>query len=448
VLADDLSTDLLAYMPNVRKMQRDGATFSNYFVTDSLCCPSRASIFTGRYPHNTGVLHNAGPDGGYPAFKAHGNEHVTFAVALHDAGYRTAMMGKLLNGYNPRTGGVAPGWDEWDATGHAYKEFAYDLNRNDRVEHHGKADADYFTDVVAELATTFVQRSGQDRFFIEVATFAPHAPYTPAPRDAAALPGVTAPRTAAFGVRANERAPAWLREIPALGPGDIAAIDADYRKRAQSVLAIDAMVGRLRDQVAALGIADRTYIVFSSDNGYHMGEYSLRPGKMTAFDTDVHVPLIVVGPGIAAGSVIDQIATNVDLCPTFIELARATAPATVDGRSLVPLLRGQTPARWRQAALVEHQGNDVDTSDPDLPAPNSGNPPTYAALRSKAALYVEYASGAAEYYDLAKDPLELSNIAATLSAATTKRLHDALRAATTCKGADECWNAQLAPVGP
>jgi hypothetical protein len=114
VLADDFSLDLVQYMPHVLKMQKDGATFANYFVTDSLCCPSRSSIFTGRYPHNTGIYRNVGQDGGYLAFVNRGHEQVTFATALGAAGYHNAMLGKYLNGYQPRQHRAAAGWSEWD----------------------------------------------------------------------------------------------------------------------------------------------------------------------------------------------------------------------------------------------------------------------------------------------------------------------------------------------
>ncbi|HVY54833.1 MAG TPA: sulfatase-like hydrolase/transferase, partial [Thermodesulfobacteriota bacterium] len=113
ILTDDLSLDLLQYMPHVLEMQKEGATFNNYFVTDSLCCPSRSSIFTGRFPHDTGVFRNTGSDGGYRVFRDRGNERVTFAVSLSEAGYRTAMLGKYLNGYIPAIDPVSPGWSHW-----------------------------------------------------------------------------------------------------------------------------------------------------------------------------------------------------------------------------------------------------------------------------------------------------------------------------------------------
>jgi N-acetylglucosamine-6-sulfatase len=203
VLADDFSMNLVQFMPQVRQMQKDGVTFANYFVTDSLCCPSRSSIFTGRYPHNTGIYRNVGPDGGYLGFLKRGHERVTFAAALAAAGYRTAMLGKYLNGYQPRTHAVAPGWSEWDVAGNGYGEFNYDLNQNATINRYGRAPADYLTDVVSAAAVAFIKQSAGTPFMVEVATFAPHAPYTPAPRDADAFPGLTAPRTPAFNAAPN-----------------------------------------------------------------------------------------------------------------------------------------------------------------------------------------------------------------------------------------------------
>ncbi len=119
VLTDDLSMDLVRFMPQVQALESRGMSFENYFVTDSLCCPSRASIFTGNFPHDTGVFENAGVDGGITAFHSHGDEQSTFNIALQRAGYRTAMMGKYLNGYlqgparSPVPGTfVPPGWNE------------------------------------------------------------------------------------------------------------------------------------------------------------------------------------------------------------------------------------------------------------------------------------------------------------------------------------------------
>jgi len=446
VLTDDLTLNLLDYMPNVRAMQQEGTTFSNYFVAASLCCPSRSSIFTGKFPHHTGVLTNYAPEGGYERFDELQNDAHTFALALQRAGYQTAMLGKYLNGYEPAQHGVPQGWNEWDVAGRGYPEFNYLLNRNGSIHHHDTDERSYLTDVLGRIADEFIRQAGSRPFFIEIATFSPHRPFVPAPRDRHRFPGLTAPRTPAFAERPDSEAPAWLKAIPRLRRADVIEINHEYRMRAQSVLAIDSMIGQLRRTLADLGIDRRTYVVFSSDNGFHMGEYSLRPGKMTPFDTDVRVPLIMVGPGVPKGVVLSQIVQNVDLAPTFAEVAGASAPLEPDGHSVLELLRNPSAARVvasrsRRAALIEHHHPGEKPTDPDAPGRHSANPPAYGALRAATFLYVEYEDGDVSYYDLTRDPFELKNVASTLSPDRLARLHSALQANMVCKGARACWDA-------
>jgi arylsulfatase A-like enzyme len=221
------------------------------------------------------------------------------------------------------------------------------------------------------------------------------------------------------------------------------SINRKFRMRARSVLAIDEMIADLEAEVAATGQEKNTYFVFSSDNGIHMGEHRLMPGKMTAFDTDIHVPLVVTGPGVAPAQVINEIVENTDLCATFAEIAGAGVPATVDGRSLVPLLRGEQVPEWRTLALIEHHGpsNESDDNDPDVPNKRSGNPPSYEAIRSRDSVYVEYDDGTREYHDYATDPYELRNSFPTLPPNTKASLHAAVNALRTCHGTQPCWNA-------
>jgi N-acetylglucosamine-6-sulfatase len=384
VLTDDLSWNLVAHMPQVQRLQADGLTFNDYTVTDSLCCPSRSSILTGRFPHDTGVFTNGGTDGGFDYFHGHGEEAHTFATALQASGYRTAMMGKYLNGYRPAAtqGGtrpyVPPGWSEWDVAGNGYPELNYNLNENHSVVHYGNRPRDYLTDVLAGKGAAFVASSAaaHQPFLLEIATFAPHAPYTPAPRDADSFPGLTAPRGPAFDTLPTD-APPWLAGRTRLTPTETAAIDTGFRRRVQAVQAVDRLIATLRAALARAGVAGDTYLVFSSDNGHHMGQYRLNPGKMTAFDTDIRVPLVVAGPGVAPGSTSAAQVQNVDLAPTFQSLAGTTVSSTVDGRSLVPLLHGGSGTGWRTTALVEHHGPDTLAGDPDLPAATAATrPPT------------------------------------------------------------------------
>jgi N-acetylglucosamine-6-sulfatase len=463
VLTDDLSTDLLQYMPHVLAMQKEGATFANYFVTDSLCCPSRASIFSGRYPHDTGIFRNKGADGGYLAFHNRGEERATFATALAASGYRTAMLGKYLNRYRPETNPPAPGWTTWNVAGNAYREFNYTINEDGKVIQYDGSPSDYLTDVLSDHAVRFIKQSAGKPFLIEIATFAPHRPYTPAPRDANAFPGLRAPRMPAFNAAPDANAVRWLRPFPPLSSQDIAVIDREYRLRAQSVLAVDKMIGELQAAVAAIGEQSNTYFVFSSDNGYHMGEHRMMPGKMTAYDMDIRVPLIVTGPRVPAGLVVNEIAQNIDLCPTFAELGGATAPDNVDGRSLVPLLQGQMVADWRTVALVEHHGpvlkdrQDPDAYDSDEKNPQefgsrsrkpgkygfrNGNPNSYEAIRASTWVYVEYADGEEEYHDLASDPDELRNSYSSLADSQKASLHATLLAVQNCHDARTCQIAE------
>jgi arylsulfatase A-like enzyme len=446
VLTDDLSWNLVQHMPNVQQMQHDGATFSNYFVTDSLCCPSRSTMFTGRFPHNTGVFTNSKPDGGFNVFHQRENENTTFATTLQSAGYRTAMMGKYLNGYQPdktvdgKPRYVPPGWHHWAVAGDAYSHFNYDLNVNGQLVHHGDQPVDYLTDVLSQQASSVIDQAvkGHEPFAMEIATFAPHGPYTPAPRDADKFPGLKAPRTPAFNNVDPNNPPPWLGNAPPLEPRQVAKIDEDYRKRAQSVQAIDAMIGKLRQDLTAKGLDRNTYIVFGSDNGYHMGEHRLEPGKQTAFDTDIRVPLIVTGPNVPAGRTIDQMTSNIDLAPTFADIGGTTGPPGTDGRSLLPLLHGQAPPDWRDTVLIEHHGPNNAPDDPDRPRGRSGNPPTYQAIRTPTELYAEYADGQREYYDLVADPHQLHNQAGRLSPEQTRRLHDTMTAIANCHGTPAC----------
>ncbi|GIF14153.1 sulfatase [Actinoplanes teichomyceticus] len=448
VLADDLSDDLLPYMPNVLALRRDGTSFANYTVTDSLCCPSRASILTGRYPHNTGIVKNNGSDGGFRLFHSRGQERSTFATDLKAAGYRTAFYGKYMNEYFPRGtfGGrrpyVPPGWDDWAAGGDAYGGFDYELNENGTVRRYGSRPQDYLTDVLSGKAQDFITASAAagKPFLVEVSTYTPHLPYTPAPRDAQSFAGLTAPRSSAYDAVPVD-APPWLAGHPPLPAWLHRHIDDSFRKRVQSVQAIDLMVGRLRETLARVGAARDTLVIFSSDNGYHMGEHRLNPGKMTAYESDIRVPLIVAGPGVRAGAVVDAPVENIDLRPTFADLAGLRASAVVDGRSVEPLLGGVVPAGWRTAALIEHSDPATDPLDPDYNRDSENVPPSYDALRTPAFTYVEYVDGSREYYDHRSDPDQMLNLAPGLDPERRTELHEALHALNTCTGAASCHAA-------
>ena len=191
--------------------------------------------------------------------------------------------------------------------------------------------------------------------------------------------------------------------------------------------------------------------MFGSDNGYHMDEHRLLPGKLTAFETDIRVPFIVRGPGVPAGRKVDALVQNTDMAPTFEALAGALPREGVDGpdgRSLAGIIKGgPVPLDWRDLALVEHTHTARAANDPDEQTPSSGDPPSYVALRSRTATYVEYHDGEREYYDLRTDPEQLFNAYGQLSAAERARLSARLRALTTCRGAAQCSTAPAGRAG-
>jgi N-acetylglucosamine-6-sulfatase len=317
----------------------------------------------------------------------------------------------------------------------------------------GRRSDDYGVDVLSRDASAFIARARRRPFAIEAATFAPHRPYTPSPSNACDFPGLTAPRDPSFNAN-NVDPPSWLGYRRPLSPRRLSLIDDGFRLRAQSVEAVDALVARVERKLRAEHLMRHTYIVFSSDNGYHMGQHRLLWGKMTAFDSDIRVPLIVTGPGVPHGRIVHEVTQNTDLAPTFEQLAGAPVAPSVDGHSLVPLLhpRRRRALRWRTLALVEHR-YDTDRNDPDYEAGKlGGDPTTYRALRISAphlpgfrgrveAVYVEYLDGEREYYDIARDPYEQRNIVGRLRPAQRHELHMLLGRLKRCHGTRACWRA-------
>ena len=372
ILADDLDTDLGTmardYTPNIHRLIADqGATLADYYVTDSLCCPSRTTYLRGQYTHNHGVYTNGGATGGYERMVPLGLESSTLATWLQAAGYRTALIGKYINGY-PLEGDdthVPAGWSEWfsPSAGNPYGSYNYTLNENGKLVRYGRTPADHITDVLADKADAFLAAAApapaEAPFFAFITPYAPHAPADPAPRHAALLPDLQAPRGGSYDEADVSDKPAALAARPPLTPRQMTAGDELYRKRVLSMMAVDEMVARLIATLEASGELANTYVIFTSDNGFHIGQHRLPQGKQTAYEEDIHVPFFIRGPGIAPGTVVDDVLVgNVDIAPTLAELGGAAVPDFVDGRSFVPYING-TPddiaaaGPWRQAFLVE-----------------------------------------------------------------------------------------------
>lgn len=456
VLTDDMSVDLMRHMDQVQQMQKEGTTFDDYLVGDSLCCTSRASIFTGLYPHNTEVKQNTPPLGGWKRFAdpnkdgstSDSNEKRTFATQLKDdAGYRTGFIGKYMNGYDPAKERVPDGWSEWNAfNGRGYCERDYTMT--DYVEsrdgEEGRDDPKtvepekYATDEMSDRATDFLNRAQEDGdqpFMLEVAPFASHSKtkgcpkgdpkFSAAPRDRIGQAGgdgdcgggenekgdcrrLRADHTRAYDEDSSDK-PDWVRKEQ-LTEKEKHRLDRDYRDRARMLQSVDDMIERMRESMSK-ETAENTYFVFSSDNGFHLGQHRLLEGKSSPYEHDVRVPFVVVGPDVPAGKRVDELAQNVDLFPTFLDMAGMEKQSS-DGFSMLPLMQGEQVKDWRRNAFVEHWPvKPKKKGEPDAEGAMSGNsnPPRYKALRTDDAKYVEYTTGERELYDLGSRAYENTN---------------------------------------
>jgi arylsulfatase A-like enzyme len=446
ILADDMDAGLLASMPNVKRLIADrGATFERAYASYPLCAPSRATILTGRYAHNTGVLSNGqgGTPGGYPAFHAGAAERSTIATWLTSAGYRTAFLGKYLNQYYSTF--VPPGWSTWAATTTIESfliGFDYRLNQNGRSVAYGSDPASYATDVLTRQSLAFIRRSvsAGKPFFLLAAVAAPHWPATPAPRHAHLFANARVPRTPSFGEVDTSDKPPFLRAAP-LPPKAIQGLDGIQRNRLRSLRAVDEAVKAIHDRLMSLGVLDRTFLVFTADNGLRMGQHNMM-GKRTGYEEDIRLPLVVRGPGVPAGIKLQHLVTNADLAPTFAAWAGAARRHGVDGRSFATLVDGTPPAPsgWRHVVPLEHW-REKPMYDFPIPLPD------YKGLRSRRYTYVEYKTGHRELYDNTNDPHQLRNLARIADAALLRRLSARTAELAACQAA-ACRAAEDRPGLP
>ncbi len=436
VMTDDQAIRSLRFMPAVRHLIGErGMTFTKSFTTTPECCPARATFLTGQYSHNHGVLSSDPPKGGYAALEDKDN---ILPAWLQVAGYRTGHVGKYLNGYGIESRGSDPsevplGWDSWSAPvdGTEDRRYGYTLNIDGGLHDYGEGPRAYQTDVFARQASAFVRRSAGTRpFFLNVAPTAPHSegviPATtprdprPAPRHLGRLEGTALPRTPSFKTPPRDSVPdAIVRRVErGEDQTSISMLESGFLGRSESLLAVDEMVERLDRNLRKTGELADTYFIFTSDNGYLLGEHGLR-GKDVAYEEAVRVPLIVRGPGVDAGTTNASLVANVDLAPTITDLAKASPERKLDGRSLVSTLRGDD-SPVRESLLLELLDGREE----------------FQAVRTKRWKLAKYASGGSQLFDLDKDPYELKNLAGDPSVADTERqLREELRELSDCAGA-------------
>ena len=458
-MTDDETVAELAGMPHTRRLiERQGVRFDRSYVSYPVCCPSRATYLTGQYAHNHGVMGLYPPTGGYGRF----DKRNALPVWLRRAGYHTAHLGKFLNGYGDQEAAdVPPGWSDWHATVDysTYKMWGYTINDNGRMHTYGRTFDEnprlYQTDVLAGKAAAIVKRQAArpEPLFLSLNFLAPHHEargvqrrthrlVRPAPRDRRAFASAPLARAASFNEADMSDKPRFLRtHTHPLTGRDIAAIQRDARARRAALLAADDGVARVVAAVRRAGELDNTYFIFTSDNGYMQGEHRVRSGKMLPYEPSTQVPLLITGPGIPAGRVSRELVANIDLAPTILQLAGATAGKTVDGRSLLPF--AHDPALRTKRAILHETGGQKYVGPAEQDERTNVRRPmkrvlTYQAIRTSRWLYVRWHDGSRELYDLRNDPDELRSLHAGRHHRHVRHvLARRLRALATCAG-DSC----------
>jgi arylsulfatase A-like enzyme len=400
VMVDDLDVATfdvaleLGLLPAIdESMIHGGMRFDESFVTDALCCPSRATFMTGQYPHNHGVRRGQpAPDGSFSAF----DDSHTVATALSAAGYRTGLVGKFLNGYGYSTPlnhpecatpacwmrYVPPGWSDWQGTtdygelnglpGYAgtYCMYNYTVNDGGRLVTYGTGSADYQTDVLAWRGAAIIDdvAQGNAPLFLVASPLAPHYelclplddPFAydlrPAPRHAGSLPpwvNLDFGKPSFNEVDVSDK-PGWFADrYTSIDIRQQAALNRQFRHRLEALRAVDDLFASLRQRLLVAGRWENAYVIFTSDNGWLYGEHRVS-GKVMAWEESIRVPLLLRGPGVPAGERREAMVINNDLAPTILELAGAVAELPADGRSLVPLFAQDLPPAWRRRFLIEH----------------------------------------------------------------------------------------------
>jgi N-acetylglucosamine-6-sulfatase len=486
VMTDDETVADMAVMPKTRRLiGGEGVTFDQSYVSYSLCCPSRATYLTGQYAHNHQVLGLTPPLGGYAKFaRLDGGD--TLPVWLESSGYRTAHIGKYLNGYgDPSYGAAKPpaGWSEWHGTVDptTYRMWGYRMFDHGRLRQYGSEfdenPALYQTDVFGHFARDFVARNaGPGRpFFLSVAFLAPHHEgerirvhyghvTRPAPRDRGALAGRPMQVSPGFNERDTSDKPRFLQRtygpLTATQKRDLLGQQHD---RQETLLDVDDQVSGLVEELRRTGELDNTYILFTSDNGYMQGEHRVAYGKMLAYDPSTGVPLLLRGPGIPHGAVSHELVANIDLAPTIAAVAGARPTRPCDGRSLVPFARHpgrltNRPLLHETAAVapiaaVAQNVRDASALLADARAAQDERGRAvypalpYRAIRTRRWLYVRWRNGAEELYDRARDPAQVNSLARVAAyRPVIAQLRGQLAALARCKGA--ACSAAKPPVPP
>lgn len=475
ILLDDLDETTMPYWEALKMtkklLQSNGITFKNAFAPTPECCPARASILTGKYGHNTRVLNNLGTYGGWEAFvnpkdengnpTGENNEEHTVAKYLYDAGYKTALIGKYLNGIDKDPHHIPPGWSEWYAGANKpnifYWGYNYTLNENGILVDYGSSAEDYLTDVIARKAVDFIKRAKDNDdqpFFLYVAPTAPHAPILPARRHSKhAFRDWEVPKPPNYNEADISDKPFWLRSSGDIRSKWMQGNDKDFRNRMGSLYAVDEMIVAIAKALKDNQELMNTIIVFTSDNGYNLGAHRLIH-KMVPYEESLRVPLVIAGPWIPKGTIEERMVLQIDFAPTFLDLAGLPIPDDMDGLSLVPLLQRDPnqvgPNPWRRDFIAQYTyappfNWKVPPAFWYLLRPREI--PSYRALRTEDYTYIEWDYKdlkdndihELELYDLRRDPYQLENLLSTPTGELEysnllQKLQGRLKALAKCSG--------------
>ena len=388
VLTDDQDLQLgsMRAMPRTAELIcAGGANLTNHFANTPICCPSRATMVSGRFSHNNRVSPPNAPGGCMHMNTSQAKNpdfwQDSFVPVLHDAlGYTTGMFGKLLNSMDDYgcdgVSGVPRGFDRYFAMCDP-KYYEQTWADDGRVYTTGSEPGNYTTSLIGNKTLAWLKDvvgrgPTHPPFFAFVAPHAPHLPSTPAPWYADHPIGkLTAPITPHYNYSGLDHHP-LIANQPILNAADAAGINDEYASRMRSLLSVDDLVADVADYLRSVGELDNTYIFYSSDHGYSQGQFRVTSHKTQVYDHVTRVPMYVRGPGIAPGTALPQMTQHADLGPTFIELAGGTPPARMDGRSFASFLTRTASdgaaAAWRDTVVIEYWSirNTLSAPPPEL----------------------------------------------------------------------------------